>query len=1245
MPRPISLAEPTPVRVVIVTMDSHLAGPAERARETLAREIPGLVLSLHAAAEWSENPGALEQARADIAEGDIVVANMLFLEEHVRAIRPALEARRDHCDALVGCVAASEIVRLTRLGDLDMGKPATGAMALLKRLRGKKAGSGSSGAGQMKMLRRLPRILRYIPGKAQDLRAYFLTMQYWLAGSDENVANMVRFLVGRYASGPRAGLRGQLSAAEPVDYPDTGVYHPGLPDRVSADIADLPARDGAAGTVGLLLMRSYLLAGDTGHYDAAIAALEARGLRVIPAYAAGLDARPAIDAFFRRDGETTVDAVLSLTGFSLVGGPAYNDAASAEEVLAGLDVPYLAAHALEFQPLETWAGSARGLSPVEATMMVAIPEIDGATGPTVFGGRSGGMACAGCDRACDFGRDSRMMQPCAERIGRLADRVARLVALRRTPRDARNLAVVLYGFPPNAGAVGTAAYLGVFESLWNTLIALRAEGWEVEVPESVDALRRAVLEGNAAEHGTEAHVHARIPADRLVRETPWLAEIEASWGAAPGRQLSNGRDAFILGRQFGRVFVGVQPTFGYEGDPMRLLFEKDFAPTHAFAAFYRYIRQDFGAHAVLHFGMHGALEFMPGKQTGLSARCWPDRLIGDLPNIYLYAANNPSEGTLAKRRSAATTVTHLTPPLAQAGLYRGLADLRASVDRWAQTPPDALKERHDLEGLIQAQAAAVDLAEAEPVWNGHAAVEIGRLRARIQELEQTLIPHGMHVIGRIPPLAERADTLAAMAEAQGAPDLPRAAIEAVADGGAAVEAARAAGLAPDAPQAAVLARLESAARHLAEDAETPALLHALDGGFIRPVAGGDLVRNGDILPTGRNLHGFDPFRLPSAFAVQDGAEQAARLIARHQAETGSAPASVALVLWGTDNLKTEGGPIGQALALMGARPRFDAYGRLCGAELIPLEELGRPRIDVVMTLSGIFRDLLPLQTKLLAEAAWLAASAEEPLAQNHVRAHSLAYQARQGCDFETASLRVFSNAEGAYGSNVNQLVDSGAWGEEDELADAYEKRKCHAYGRDGRASQRPEMLSALLGDVDLAYQNLESVELGVTTVDHYFDTLGGIGRAVRRARGTEAPVYIGDQTRGDGKVRTLKEQVALETRTRALNPKWYEGMLRHGHEGVRQIEAHVTNTVGWSATTGAVDPWVYQRLSETFVLDAEMRRRLAELNPTASARMTNRLIEASERNYWSPDADTLDALTAAGEELEDRLEGLDPVAA
>jgi magnesium chelatase subunit H len=430
-------------------------------------------------------------------------------------------------------------------------------------------------------------------------------------------------------------------------------------------------------------------------------------------------------------------------------------------------------------------------------------------------------------------------------------------------------------------------------------------------------------------------------------------------------------------------------------------------------------------------------------------------------------------------------------------------------------------------------------------------------------------------------------------------------------------------------------------RWLAEDHEISAILKALDGRFILPAPAGDLLRTPAILPTGRNLHGFDPFRIPSAFAVQDGARQAQRILDRHIADGNGLPETVAIVLWGTDNLKNEGGPIAQALALVGAKPRFDSYGRLTGASLVPLSELGRPRIDVVVTLSGIFRDLLPLQVKLLAETCFLAASADEPAEQNFLRKHALAYMAENGCDMETAALRVFGNADGAYGSNVNHLVDAGCFEDEAELGETYAKRKGFAYGRSGRPVQQTALLKSVLASVDLAYQNLDSVELGVTTVDHYFDTLGGISRAVTSARGgVAAPVYIGDQTRGAGVVRSLGEQVALESRTRMLNPKWYEGMISHGYEGVRQIEHHVSNTIGWSATTGEVAPWVYQQITQTFVLDPEMRERLAGLNPVASAKVATRLIEAHERQYWTPDASTLEALRRASEELEDRLEGV-----
>jgi len=1224
MPRPITDAErAATLKVAVVTLDGHLAGAAERAFASLKKESAGISASLHCAGEWASDPDSLERCRTAIGEADIVIACMLFMEEHINAVLPALTERRDRCDAMLCFMSAGEVMRLTRIGGFSMSGRQKGPLALLKKLRGAKAGnnrSGSSGAKQMALLRRLPRILRFIPGTAQDLRAYFLAMQYWLAGSEQNIRNLVAYLVARYADGPRRHFREQLTWEAPQEKPETALYHPRMKGEISERLADLPkAKKGSRGTVGLLLMRPYILAGNCRHYDAVIEVLEARGLRVIPAFASGLDARPAIERYFERDGVPQIDALVSLTGFSLIGGPAYNDAAAAQSELGRLDVPYIAAHCTEFQTLEGWEASPTGLLPVETTLMVAIPELDGATGPMLISGRS--------ERAdADLARE---MQPQPERVSTLAARVAKLVALRRAERAERRIGIVLFNFPPNGGATGTAAHLSVFRSLFNTLAAMRDAGYDVELPADVDALRESIVKGNAERYGSGANVHARIGADDHVRRETWLDDIEREWGPAPGRVQSDGSSIHVYGERFGNVFVGVQPAFGYEGDPMRLLFERGFAPTHAFSAFYRWLREDFAAHAVLHFGTHGALEFMPGKQTGLSSACWPERLIGDLPNYYLYAANNPSEGTLAKRRAAATLVSYLTPTVTKAGLYRGLVDLQSSLDRWRATDPALAGERAELATLVQAQAAELELCEAEPAWTDTEDA-IARLVVALAELRDALIPHGLHTVGEAAPPGARRDWLGAVAEARGV-TLPETVLDELVSGG------RPRG---DGVTDALAEELVTLNRHLSEDSELPALIHALDGRFVPPVHGGDLLRSTDVLPTGRNLHGFDPFRLPSAWAMQAGSAQADELLERYVGDSGALPESVAIVLWGTDNIKTEGGPIAQVLRLLGAQPRFDTYGRLAGAELVPLEALGRPRIDVVVTLSGIFRDLLPPQTRLLAEAAWLAAAADEPLEMNFVRKHALAYQAAHGCDLETAALRVYSNAEGAYGSNVNHLVDAGAWDDDDELAEQYSRRKCFAYGVSGAPQRQSALLASSLADVNFAYQNLESAELGITSIDHYFDTLGGINRAVRRARGHEVEVYIGDQTGHRNTIRTLSEQVALETRSRVLNPRWYEGMLEHGYEGVRQIESHVTNTMGWSATTGRVSPWVYQKISETFLLDDEMRRRLAELNPDASAKVAHRLLEAHERQYWSPDPDTLAALERAGEELEDRLEGI-----
>ena len=1251
MPKPTSAADRLAAAntVVLVTMDNHLSGAFEKVALQLSEL--GLRLKVHAASDWRNNQDQLQHCRDDLAQAKMVIVSMLFMEDHFLPILDVLEQRRFEVDAMVCIMSAPQVMQLGRMGKYVANTQSGGLIGLLKKLRPSakdengKDKPASAGAKQMAMLRRLPKLLRFIPGTAQDVRVFFLVMQYWLAGSEHNIMHMVLMLVQRYMKLSTKQLSALPALEAPQEYPDVGVYHPrmkGLFSEQSSDLPNIKRQDQPA--VGLLVLRSYLLAGNTAHYDAVIDALEAKGLRVIPAYSSGLDARCAIDAYFKKGDTPVIEALVSLTGFSLVGGPAYNDAKAAQEALKQLDVPYIAAHPVEFQSLDQWGSSERGLLPVESTIMVAIPELDGSTVPMVYGGRPGaeGTSCTGCERLCTFTKahQTQHMFTCAERTEMLAARVQKLVHLRQSKRAERKVAIVIFNFPPNAGAVGTAAYLSVFESLFNTLHNLASQGYQVELPESADALREALLKGNAAQYGTQANVVHQIPLSHHIQNEQWLSEIEAQWGAAPGKHLTDGRSLFVRGLQLGNVLLAVQPAFGYEGDPMRLLFEKGFAPTHAFSAFYRYLRKDYRADAVLHFGTHGALEFMPGKQTGLSGKCWPERLIHDLPNIYLYAANNPSEGALAKRRAAATLISYLTPSITEAGLYKGLIELKQTLERWRGEAQTDASERQSLMQMLHEQALAMDLQvpaqlDDDTTW-------IDGLQAQLLELEYALIPDGLHVIGRVPTRDARLSTLKAMAKAMNieAPellqqlvdedDLPAKALSGFTE-----------------TQAQQIHQLVDTNRMLGQQHELQGLMRALDGRYIEPAPGGDLLRMPEVLPTGRNLHGLDPFRMPSAFAVKDAKHQADKLLARYAADGQGFPESVAMVLWGSDNLKSEGGPLAQALALMGAAPRFDSYGRLAGAALIPLSELGRPRIDVVITLSGIFRDLMPMQLKLLAEASFLAASADEADEDNFIRKHSLAFMQANGCDMETASLRVFGNAEGAYGANVNHLIDSSCWEEENELGNAFTNRKGFAYGREGQPVRNNALLQSALANVSLTYQNVDSVELGVTSIDTYFDTLGGISRAVLQAKhqrdGNQAsapPVYIGDQTQGDGVVRSLTEQVALETRTRMLNPKWHESMLQHGYEGVRQIEAHLTNTMGWSATTGQVQPWVYQQLAQTFILDPEMRERLAKLNPTASAKVAGRLLEASRRQYWKPDAETMKVLQQAGDELEDRLEGV-----
>jgi magnesium chelatase subunit H len=528
------------------------------------------------------------------------------------------------------------------------------------------------------------------------------------------------------------------------------------------------------------------------------------------------------------------------------------------------------------------------------------------------------------------------------------------------------------------------------------------------------------------------------------------------------------------------------------------------------------------------------------------------------------------------------------------------------------------------------------------------------LYEQLVEIEERLIPTGLHVFGRPSSPSEKTDLLKMIASFDrpeaGARALPETlvgdAVGVFVTSGkdAAVSFLEEKGLGPEDTRP-VFDLLETLCTKLETNNEIDSLVRALRGEFISPGPGADLIQNPDILPTGRNTHAINPYGVPSAVAFARGETVANSLLDRYKIENGRYPEAMALVLWGLDNIKTQGEGVAQALWLLGTRPVRDALNRTTSVEAIPLAELGRPRIDVVMTVSGIFRDLFSPTVQLLDKAVRLVAQLDEPLELNYVRKHVLQQVQQEACDVDDAAVRVFSNAPGNYGTNVNFMVMDSQWEREETLGDLFVTRKCFAYGRDskGRAIEGREARVAMdraLSRVEATYQNIDTFEIGLTDVDHYFEYLGGVSKAVEKRAQARPAIYLSDSLSREVKIRSLEETVRLETRAKTLNPKWYEGMLKHGFRGVAEIENHVSNTFGWSATADAVDDWIYSEVANTFLFDESMLERLRDLNPHSAHSLAQRLLEANGRGYWDVDESVLEKLREISRSLEDQLEGV-----
>jgi cobaltochelatase CobN len=1050
-------------------------------------------------------------------------------------------------------------------------------------------------------------------------------------------------------------------------------------------------REGADGpTVAVLYYRAHHMSGNTAFVGALCEAIEDKGARALPLYVASLRAPEPELIEELRAADAIVTTVLAAGGTKPAEASAGGDDESWDAgALTGLDVPILQALCLTGSR-SAWEESDEGVSPLDAASQIAVPEFDGRLITVPFSFKE----------IDEDGLPAYVADP--ERAARVAGIAVRHARLRHIAGADKRLALVLSAYPTKHSRIGNAVGLDTPASAVALLRRLREEGYDfgtdAEVPGLAsgdgDELIRALIEagGHDQDWLTEeqlARNPVRIPAADYRR---WYAElpeelrtsVEEHWGPPPGemfvdRSANPEGDIVLAALRFGNLLILIQPPRGFGENPIAIYHDPDLPPSHHYLAAYRWIaaRADdggFGADAMIHLGKHGNLEWLPGKNAGLSAACGPDAALGDLPLVYPFLVNDPGEGTQAKRRVHATLVDHLVPPMARADSYGDIARLEQLLDEYAQIssmdPAKLPAIRAQIWTLIQAAKLDHDLGLADRPEDDGFDDFLLHVDGWLCEVKDAQIRDGLHVLGNPPTGADHVNLVLAVLRARqiwgGTTALPglrealgldesaatrttadeaeekaRALVQAMEDAGWDLAAV------PTEHGEQVAAILEFAAREVvprlaATTAELDHTVHALNGGFVPAGPSGSPLRGlVNVLPTGRNFYSVDPKAVPSRLAWETGQALADSLLERYRADNGEWPTSVGLSLWGTSAMRTAGDDVAEALALLGVRPVWDdASRRVTGLEAVPAEELGRPRVDVTLRISGFFRDAFPHTVGLLDDAVRLAASLDEPAEANHVRAHVQADLAVHG-DERRATTRIFGSRPGTYGAGLLQLIDSRDWRTDADLAEVYTVWGGYAYGRelDGRPA-REEMETAYKR-IEVAAKNTDTREHDIADSDDYFQYHGGMVATVRALRGTAPEAYIGDSTRPETvRTRTLVEETSRVFRARVVNPKWIEAMRRHGYKGAFELAATVDYLFGYDATTGVIADWMYDKLTETYVLDETNREFLQQANPWALHGIAERLLEAESRGMWEkPDPAVLEGLRQVYLETEGDLEG------
>ena len=1063
---------------------------------------------------------------------------------------------------------------------------------------------------------------------------------YLVNGGPENFENLLRFVSDTVL----LEAYGFEAAREIAEY---GIWRQPSPRR-----SDRPL-------VGVVFYRAHLVAGNTQFVTDLCDALEVAGADVLALWCYSLRdqaATPVIELIRRHGVEVLITTVLATGGVAAgAGTPGRAGGLDGEawdaSALAALDIPIIQSPSAGTSRAD-WEASDAGLGPYDATAGIAIPEFDGRIiGPvTTFN--------EVVDDGDELGLAVRAYRTVPDRVARLAGLALRYARLRRRAPSERRVAIILSAFPTKRSRLGNAVGLDTPASAIVLLDAMARAGYHVpDAPRDGDALMASLADGLTYEAETLSAAQLAVALGGLdtQRYVDWFAglpesaraEVEGKWGEAPGRQRVHDDELIFSGLEFGNVVVAIQPPRGYNDDPVAVYHSPNLPPAHHYLAFYHWLDEVWGADAIIHLGKHGTLEWLPGKALALSSSCWPDVAIADVPFFYPFVVNDPGEGTQAKRRTHAVVIDHLLPPMTRADTYDDMARLEQLFDEYAQVqsldPSKLPVLRERIWALLGEAALDRDLGLDEaPEAEGFDDL-ILHVDGYLCGLKDAQIRGGLHTLGCPPQGDALVDLILAITRlAHGRiPSLRLA----VADR-----------LALDANNPLELDQIEAGCRALVESAaqrgwradpedpptiewicewlvpklaqstdEIDNLLVGLDGRYVPAGPSGSLTRGGaHVLPTGRNFYSLDPKAIPTELSWGVGWALAEALLQRHVDEEGTYPGTVGLVLWGTAMMRTQGDDVAEALALLGVRPVWERESRrVVGLEVISLAELGRPRVDITLRVSGFFRDAFPNLVHLVDEAIELVAGLDESADDNYVRAHG------------AEDPRVFGPGPGSYGAGILQLIEQRNWRSDDDLAAVYIAWSGYAYSRQGFGVANEDAMRRRFAAIDVAVKNQDNREHDIFDSDDYLQEHGGMIATIRSLTGRDPKAWFGDSANpAHPQVRSLAEEAARVVRTRVVNPKWIDAMQRHGYKGAFEMSATVDYLFGYDATAHVVDDWMYERVTAAYVGDPQVRKFFEKSNPWALTAIAERLLEAVDRGMWNASDEALAALRDAVLEAE-----------